>query len=119
MALIDVTEVLTDPNFLNPVQIIVQTATVNQYGQNSIVDSAPINTYGSVQPASSKEVERLPETMRVRNIRKFWVKANLGTNYPVKIISGGITYQVLNVGDWMTYGAGYCEGLCVAEGLMT
>ena len=39
MALIDVTDVVLDPDFLSPISLIHRTASVNTYGQNVPVEA--------------------------------------------------------------------------------
>ena len=76
-------------------------------------------TVGSVQPASGKVVQRLPDALRVADISSFWVKgvitADGTTKYPDILVFQGRRYQVQTVADFSNYGQGYCEGTCVAE----
>lgn len=118
MALIDVTDLLTDPDFVDPVCIINRTPTINSFGENVLVEASN-QTVGSVQPASGKTISRLPEALRVANVSEFWVKGQIiadGTyTYPDILVFQGRRYQVQTVQDWGNWGAGYAEGTCVAE----
>jgi hypothetical protein len=119
MALISVSELMTDPDFVNTVLVITRVSTVNQYGENSLTESTA-TTVGSVQPANGKEIERLPEALRTKNVRKFWIKGDISTGssgggYPAILSFAGKRYQVIQVFDWSNFGQGYNEGLCVAE----
>lgn len=118
MALIDVSELLTDPDFVDPISIIHRTQVVNSMGENTLTEAA-VCTVGSVQPASGKTLMRLPEALRVANISSFWVKGKIvadgSTKYPDLLTFRGKRYQVQTVFDWSNYGQGYCEGTCVAE----
>lgn len=118
MALIDVSEVLLDPDFTDPIQIITRVPTIDTYGQLSLVEST-INTIGCVQPASSKDIERLPEALRVTEMNSFWFRGIIPVTsagvYPAVMTFRSKRYQILSVSDWMNYGAGYSQGMCVAE----
>lgn len=118
MALIDVSDILLDPDFMSPVSLVHRVPTVNSKGENSLAETTVV-TVGSVQPASGKTLQRLPEALRVADVSSFWVKAGIvadGTNkYPDILIFGGRRFQVQTVMDWSNWGAGWAEGTCVAE----
>lgn len=120
MAEIDVTELLEDPDFTDPLILIHRAASVNNYGENVLVETE-VETYGSVQPASGKTVQRLPEALRNENIFSFWLKGEIKSDgtavYPDLIYFNGKRYQVKNVFDWTNWGEGFSEGVCVAEKL--
>lgn len=118
MALVDVTELLTDPDFVDEIKLISRTATVNSRGEN-ILSETTINSVGSVQPIGAKTLMRLPEALRVENISTFWFKGEITATAPGKyasiLVFRGKRYQVQTVFDWSNWGAGWCEGTCVAE----
>ena len=118
MALIDVSALLLDPDFVNPLNLIHRTSTINTFGKTELVEST-VATFGSVQPASAKEVQRLPEALRVADIRRFWVKAEILmdglSQYPDLIEFQGKRFQVINTEPWLNFGSGWNTGLCVWE----
>lgn len=118
MALIDVTELLSDPDFVNEVTLVNRVPNVNDMGENTLVETGFV-TVGSVQPASGKTISRLPEALRVANISSFWVKGEIiadgSARYPDILVFNDKRYQVQTVNDWTNYGAGYSEGTCVVE----
>jgi len=118
MANIDVSELLLDPDFTNPMSLIHRTTSVSSTGKNQLVESS-IATVGSIQPASQKDIMRLPEAMRVRDLRGFWVKAPIladGTSqYPDIILFAGRRFQIISTEQWNNYGSGWNKGVCVAE----
>lgn len=118
MALIDVTSLLVDPDFVDQVQIIHRTPVVNSFGENTLTEVC-VNTVGSVQPASGRALQRLPEDLQVQNMSSFWIKgeiiATATGKYTDLLVFRGKRYQVVNIFDWMNYGPGYSEGLCVQE----
>lgn len=118
MALIDVSDMLLDPDFINSVSLIHRTASVDSFGKNQLVETT-VNTFGSVQPAPVKDVQRLPDSLRLQDVRKFWIKAEIlsdgSAQYPDLIAFKGNRYQVISTEPWLNYGNGFNTGLCVAE----
>lgn len=118
MANIDVSELMSDPDFVDPLQIIYRTATVNHLGEN-VIEETVVETYGSIQPTSGKEYQRLPEGLRSANVRSFWVKGHIkmdgASNYPVLFLYQGERYAIKMVYDWSNFGASYSEGVAVRE----
>lgn len=118
MALIDVTELLSDPDFIDPVSIVSRTPIINNFGENTLNETS-IQTVGSVQPASGKALQRLPQDLQISDMSSFWVKAEIAVNEPGKytdvLVFKSRRYQVVTVFQWSNWGAGYSEGLCVAE----
>lgn len=118
MGLIDVSELLTDPDFVSPITLVRRTPTVNDRGEN-ILAEVGVPTIGSVQPASGKTLQRLPEALRVADVSSFWVKGKIiadgRSKYPDVICFGGSRYAVQTVLDWTNWGDGWCEGTCVRE----
>lgn len=118
MALLDVTELMSDPDFVDIIQVITRVPVVNSLGENIISDSI-LSSVGSVQPANFKTVQKLPEAFRVANVSSFWFKGNIIATAPGKyssiLVFNGVRYQVQTVADWSNFGEGFTEGTCVAE----
>ena len=115
---LDITELMTDPDFVGEMLQISRISQANSLGENIITQCTTV-TVGSVQPASGKMIERLPEAERIGNFMSFWLKGVIVASAPGKytdILSfQGQRFQVKTVFDWSTWGAGWSEGLCVAE----
>lgn len=118
MADVDVTSLLSDPDFVDQVALIHRKPIVNEFGENKLQEQA-FSTVGSVQPASGKTLQRLPEAFRVANVSSFWIKGTIvadGTcQYPDLIVFRGDRYAVQTVLDWTNFGQGWCEGTAVRE----
>lgn len=116
MALIDVSELMTDPDFVDQISVIHRAPVVNSLGENSLVETFQ-DTIGSVQPASGATLKRLPEGLRTENVNSFWIKGQIisdGKNqYPDLLVFRGHTYEIQLVTDWSNFGAGYCEGTAI------
>lgn len=118
MALVDVSELLLDPDFVNSISLIHRTVIVSSQGKAQISETT-VTTIGSVQPAPVKDIQRLPESLRISDIRKFWIKAEIlsdgSSQYPDIIVYQGKRFQVINTETWLNYGLGWNAGLCVWE----
>lgn len=118
MAQIGVSELLLDPDFIDPVSLVHRTQTVNSFGKTVLTETT-INTIGSVQPANGKQIERLPEALRVGDVRSFFIKAEIvvdsSTAYPDIIVFNGQRFQVQLTKPWLNWGEGWNEGLCIRE----
>lgn len=118
MSRIDVSELMTDPDFIDKVQLVSRVSQVNSLGEN-LVSESTVNTVGCVQPASGKALTRLPQALRLTNVSSFWLKAPIIASEPGKyssiLVFKGRRYQVQTVMDWSSWGAGWTEGTCVAE----
>lgn len=119
MALIDVTEILTDPDFTDVVQIITRARTVNQYGENELTETNTGDYNLVVQPAKPSELERLPEGARLVDAINVWHKGVLSTEaaggYSDIVVWRGERYAVVDNDDFGNYGAGYTKALCIRE----
>jgi hypothetical protein len=118
MANIDVQQLMCDPDFVDKVILVTRTPTVNFLGENNF-NETNLPTYGSVQPASFRQIQKIPEAMRVVNMSSFWINgtivATASGQYSSILIFKGVRYQVMQVFDWSQWGLGYTEGICVGE----
>lgn len=118
MAQINVTELLSDPDFVDNIQLIDRKPTINSLGEN-LLQEFLVDTVGSVQPASGRVINRLPEALRVANLSSFWFKGKIVASEPGKyssvLVFKGTRYNVQTVMDWSNWGEGWSEGTCVAE----
>lgn len=115
---IDVSELMSDPDFVGPIVHIRRKPVVNGFGQQ-ILTECKTEMVGSVQPMSAKNIDRVPESLRVKNLLTFFVKGKIvateGNQYPDILVYQGFRFQVLAIRDWSSWGGGYSEGECVAE----
>lgn len=118
MAEIDVTDLMSDPDFVDKVSLVTRTPFINSLGENTLKE-VTLETVGCVQPASGRVIQRIPEAMRVANMTSFWIKGTIIASAPGKyssiLVFKGQRYQVQTVFDWSNFGRGYTEGTCVAE----
>ena len=117
-AQIDVTDLLSDPDFVDEICLITRIPFINSRGENTLQEST-LKTIGCVQPASGRTIQRIPEALRVANISSFWFKGEIIASEPGKyssvLVFKGKRYQVQIVFDYSNWGEGFTEGTCVAE----
>ena len=118
MANIEVTELLVDPDFVDPMTVVTRFPVVNGLGETSLREETQ-NSFGCVEPISGKDVEKIPEALRTSDVRTFWFRGTIEASAPGKyssiIVFAGKRFQVKAVSDWANFGAGYTSGFCVAE----
>jgi len=118
MAFIGVTELMSDPDFVDAMQVITRLPSINFLGENSLRESV-LDTVGSIQPADFKTLQRLPEELRVADVSSFFFKGQIIATAPGKyssiLVFKGKRYQVQTVADYSNWGPGYTEGTCIAE----
>lgn len=119
MALIDVSELLTDPDFTNTVTLIRRASTVNTYGENVMTETQSTIT-AVVQGANTESLERVPEGVRLSDLIDVYYKGPLTAESPSGyadiIVWGGKRYQVFEVvEDFMNFGAGFTKAVCKLE----
>jgi hypothetical protein len=119
MALIDVSELLTDPDFTNTATLIRRSSTVNTYGENTMVETSSSIT-AVVQGANTESLERVPEGARLSDLIDVYYKGQLTAESPGGyadiIVWQGKRYQVFEVvEDFMNYGAGFTKAVCKLE----
>ena len=121
MANIDVTELMTDPDFLSAITLIRRTAAVGSDGENTITDSASVTVRMVVQPGAGDMLERLPESVRNKEFISIWYKnqiingAATAGNYADVLVWGGKRYIVEHVEPFGNWGRGYWAGVAGLE----
>lgn len=119
MALIDVTELMVDPDFVNSFSIIRRVDTINSKGENILNETTVNNIIGSIQGAGKDTIRRLPEDVQVSRVKTVYTKTLLQTDaagkYADLIVIDSYRYAVINVTPWNNFGAGWYECDCVME----
>lgn len=118
MAQIDVTDLVLDPDFVDPVMVIRRGSMISAYGENIITEN-PLHTVASVQPASGKQLERIPESLRIHDVRCFYIKMEIiqdsTCEYPDILVFRGVRYQVQSTMNWEPFGRGWNEAIATRE----
>lgn len=119
MALIDVSDLLTDPDFTDTVTLIRRSVTVNTYGEGVLTET-PSSITAVVQGANTETLERMPEGARLSDLIEIYYKGTLtaesASGYADVIVWHGKRYQVFEVTeDFTNYGAGFTKAVCKLE----
>jgi hypothetical protein len=120
VAQIDLSELMTDPDFVDAIRIVRRAPTVNSYGENTLT-SSNIDTYASVQSPNGETLNRLPDGAVLSDYKVFYCKTPLYADrvngYADIIEFAGLRYQVINSIPWSNWGAGWYRADCVMEKL--
>ena len=116
MALLDVTEVLFSPEFMDTgIQCLRSTQTVDNDGIASNIITAT-SFSGVVVPTSGEYLQRIPEGERVNGsitiYTTFILRDGLAGNPTDEVIWKGRTYVVSSVQDYGHYGRGFVSAVC-------
>lgn len=116
MPLLDVTDVLLDPDFC-------ETLTVTRSTQGGIVDHVPAFTAATlsitavVQPAGSNDLQRLLDAEYTRGgVTVFGYGADV-LQVEDTFMWQGDTYTVIGTDDWSRYGAGFVKATAAKTSL--
>ena len=119
MALIDVSELMYDPDFVDPYVVVRTAQSVDMSGRVS-ESSTILQTVGCVQPANNMTNQMFPECARVAGAIEIYTTFMLSG--PTEEISAddvcwkGKTYTVVGVMPYGNYGNGYSLALCNYKG---
>lgn len=118
MALIDVTDLLTDPDFTDPITIISRTSTVDAHGENQLADTSRA-AVAVVEAASGETLKRLPAGAVVSDYITVYTNEHLVADSPggyADVVQWqGKRYQVQVVTDWTNWGPGWTQADCLIE----
>lgn len=106
MARLDVSELMTDPDFIHSFTWVKRTAATNNFGENVVEETEEAAT-GSVQAATGETAERFPEGIALNNFKTIYTKARVSALYPDQIIWKGKRFNVRLVTPWEDFGAGW------------
>lgn len=119
MAKIDVSFLLTDPDFTDKVTLIKRASTINQWGEQVITDTSSTIT-AVVQGPSTEILARFPNMAQLSDAISVWYKGQLTAQsaggYGDVIVWAGKRYQVKEVSeDFANWGEGWTMALCELE----
>lgn len=115
MALLDVTELLTDADFCNDFTLMRRTETVNRFGEATFTETTQACT-GVVQPTTADVENLLPQGANPTDYVQVWMAEKLRAGYDF-IVWNGKTFAVEQVKDWGHYGSGFYNAICKLEGV--
>lgn len=120
MALLDVSEVLESPEFIDAFEIVRRAKTVNDFGELELVESKVV-AYGSMQSATAQDFEQGTDYSKINGAVKVFSKSQLkaesDADYADVIVWRGVRYFVKSVENWANFGAGFYVAVCQKEGV--
>lgn len=116
MPLLDVSDLLSDPDIAGQAFTVVRNAvTVGMDGQG-VASPQTTNAIGSVQPAKSSDVVRMPDgtwqtgTIVVRTTFRL-SSGDANTKPDIIVLPSGVRYFVQNTDDWSDFGVGFVTAM--------
>ncbi len=121
MPLLDVNDVITDPDFAQDFTVVRFVRTVSAQGLT--IDSPGLfATYGVILPLSGAQLAMLPEAERVGSyitvITPFKLVALSATTAPDHVQWHGQDYLIRSVNDWTDWGQGFVSAIGQLTGAM-
>lgn len=114
--MLDVSDVLNDPDFRQDFTVTRSVETVNLKGRGE-TSSEIIPASGCIVPATPRQLERLPEAERSSEIMAIYSNVQLTpgseTLAPDQVTWRGRNYRVVSLDDYADYG-GWCVALAAA-----
>lgn len=116
---IDVSELITDPDFCQTFTIYHRSRTPGEKGRAETVETAE-TVVGVIQPVSGDDLDRLPEGDRGKQAITVWTTVPITTGdderLPDEVEWRGTRYAAIgplrNWGDW---GEGFYRSICIAQ----
>jgi galactose-6-phosphate isomerase len=117
MPLLDVvTDVLSDPNFIDSFSVMRNVQAITSGGMAVDTPTIIANVYGVVMPVDNSVIDKFPQGEIEHGDIVIYTRYRLTDGYGTSdfdiITWNGETYQVKSVNDWSRYGPGYIEAVC-------
>lgn len=115
MALLDVSQILADPDFATSFDVLRNAETVDLTGMRQVVQAGFVGQSGVVVPVRV-DIVRFPDSARMMGSIKIYTQFMLiveSPGYAADIINfAGKSYMVASIEDWSQFGAGYFCATC-------
>lgn len=119
MALVDVSEVINDPDFQDTITLNRRTQTISDYGETTFTVSGSTMS-AVVQAGNGETLNRNPEYSVMTDWITIYAEFNFiadGDGYFAdEVVWSGRNFQVKTVTDFMNWGVGYTRADCLIEG---
>lgn len=111
MANLDFSELLADPDFADTITVRRVAQSVGTNGRGITSESVFNNVVATVQPASARQVQLLPEAARVSETIQihtmFEMRGPTATTQADNVLWRGRTFSVVSVNDFAHFGGGF------------
>jgi galactose-6-phosphate isomerase len=113
---IDVTELLSDPDFATAFDVIRTAQAVGSTGRATGTPATTSGVIGVIVPLSTTELDRFPEGERlhgrVRVITTFRLSSGDAPSTADIVVWKGRQWTVVQVNDYSEFGAGFMDATC-------
>ena len=117
--MIDVSELMDDPDFCTTITVLRRTSTVGTTGRNALAEN-PNTVTAIVQAGNGETLKRLPESAQLSDwitvYSKFVFTADGMGQYPDIVQWNSKRYVVKLKIDYSNWGEGYTRADCLIEG---
>ena len=118
MPKIDVSILLSDPDFVEKVELITRLASFDEHGVVHFTET-PKEIIACVQGENGSMLEKQPQSALLHDNINIWSKevfeAETPDGYSNIIVWNGLRYQVKEVMYYKNYGRGYTKASCELE----
>lgn len=121
MPTLDVSDVISSPEFVTSIQVRRSTQSVASTGMASETVVSTQTIAGVVYPASGSRMVRTPEGEMITGdlsvVTRFQLTEGGGTQQADVVIWKGKEYTVMNTSDFSEFGAGFMLAICVRRSI--
>ena len=118
MPLLDVSDVLDDPDFSTQITVTSTAVTGMERGRETKTTTTA-TLRAVVQPTRSQDLQRLPDLALGTGAITIWARypfaSDTATTKADKVVWRGDTYTVMTVDDWGEYGTGYYQAIAARQ----
>lgn len=122
MATLDVTEILSDPDFCDTVTITRETETIGSNGRPIITTETFPGVVGVIVAGHGDMLKRFPELTRVEGsvmvYTTFRLAAATQTTQADQMTWNGVNYRLTALNDWTNFGAGFVSAIFTMTDLL-
>lgn len=115
MALLDVNQVILDPDFADRFQVVRRAETITQLGRSAVLN-APIEATGVLYPTGDNSLVRQEDQQHgvktLTCVTPFRLRQAAPGYQPDLVIFRGVTFVVRAVEDYAQFGAGFVVAQC-------
>jgi hypothetical protein len=119
MALVDVSDFIVDPDFVDSFTLINRASSINQYGEMQLTETSH-NVSGVIQNINNEMLNRFPDAAEFTDGISVWyrgvLQAQAQNGYCDVVVWNDYRYLVKIVTEqFMNFGSGWTSALCSKE----
>jgi len=122
MAELDVSELMSDPDFISPFQVIRSGETIDVHGRTLLAPQPTKKIFGVIFPISARTMNMLADAINVNGAieiyTKFRLEGSSKTTQADTVFWQNNTYVVANVQSLTHFGLGFVHAVCQLKDLV-